>query len=68
MLIEYPVRCWYCEMPDVTAIVLVDLPEGKTRDITRSRLRITGRLHLNATDPENFLYNVKDAKAVEIDK
>ena len=30
MLIEYPVRCWYCEMPDVTAIVLVDLPEGKT--------------------------------------
>ena len=33
MLIEYPVGCWYCEMPDVTAIVLVDLPEGKTQDI-----------------------------------
>ncbi len=68
LLIEYPVGCWYCEMPDVTAIVLVDLPEGKTRETTRSRLRITGRLHLNATDPENFLYIIKDAKTVQLEK
>jgi hypothetical protein len=68
LLIEYPVGCWFCEMPDVTAIVLVELPEGKTREVTRGRLRITGRLHLNATDPENFLYIIKDAKAVETDE
>jgi hypothetical protein len=68
LLIEYPVGCWFCEMPDVTAIVLVELPEGKTREVTRGRLRITGRLHLNATDPENFLYIIKDAKAVETEE
>jgi hypothetical protein len=68
LLIEYPVGCWFCEMPDVTAIVLVELPEGKSREVTRGRLRITGRLHLNATDPENFLYIIKDAKAVELDE
>ncbi len=68
LLIEYPVGCWFCEMPEATAIVLVELAPGKTREVTRSRLRITGRLHLNATDPENFLYIIKDAKAVEMDE
>ena len=29
MFIEYPVGCWYCEMPDVTSIVYVELPRGQ---------------------------------------
>ena len=33
MLIEYPVGCWYCEMPEMTGIVLVELPAGKTTDV-----------------------------------
>jgi len=65
LLIEYPVGCWYCEMPEATGIVLVELAEGKTREATRGKLRITGRLTLNSTDPENFLYTIKDARAVE---
>jgi tetratricopeptide (TPR) repeat protein len=68
LLIEYPVGCWFCEMPEVTAIVLVELTPGKTREVTRGRLRITGRLTLNGTDPENFLYIIKNAKAVETDE
>jgi len=68
LMIEYPVGCWFCEMPEVTAIVLVELAPGKTREVTRGRLRITGRLNLNGTDPENFLYIIKDAKAVETDE
>ena len=32
MLIEYPVGCWYCEMPEITGIVLVDLAAGKDGD------------------------------------
>ena len=67
LLIEYPVGCWYCEMPEATGIVLVELGGGKTREGTRGKLRITGRLTLNASDPENFLYTIKDAKAVETD-
>jgi hypothetical protein len=67
LLIEYPVGCWYCEMPDVTAMVLVELPAGKTRHFTRGAIRVTGKLVLNATDPENFLYVLRDARVTEGD-
>ena len=62
MLVEHPVGCWYCEMPEVTGIVLVELPEGKSGRYTRERVTVTGKLTLNATDPENFLYTLRDAK------
>ncbi len=68
LLIEYPVGCWYCEMPEVTGIVLVELAPGQTREVTRGKLRITGKLILNARDPEDFLYTIKDAQAVLMDK
>ena len=35
LLIEYPIGCWYCEQPEMTAIVLVEMPEGKTHSYTR---------------------------------
>src|SRR5205823_29179 len=38
LLIEYPVGCWYCEMPEVTAIIFVELPPRKTRPYTRDLL------------------------------
>ncbi|MFO0841608.1 MAG: hypothetical protein U0797_04295 [Gemmataceae bacterium] len=62
LLIEHPVGCWFCEMPELVNIVLVELPEGRAGRFTRDRLRVTGKLVLNATDPENFLYTVRDAK------
>jgi tetratricopeptide (TPR) repeat protein len=65
LLIEYPVGCWYCEMPEPTGIVLVELAPGKTRETTRGKLRVTGKLVLNARDPEDFLYTIKDANAVQ---
>jgi hypothetical protein len=65
LLIEYPVGCWYCEMPGLASIVLVEQPAGKTRHLTRGLVRVTGRLRLNATDPENFLYTVREARVVD---
>jgi tetratricopeptide (TPR) repeat protein len=61
LLIEYPVGCWYCEQPEMTGIVLVELPEDKTHHFTRGRVRVRGKLVLNARDPENFLYTIRDA-------
>jgi hypothetical protein len=43
-------------------MVLVEMPEGKAARYTRERIRVTGKLKLNATDPENFLYLVQDAE------
>jgi hypothetical protein len=65
LLIEHPVGCWYCEMPEVSQIVLVELPEGKAGRFTRGRIRVTGKLKLNSTDPENFLYILNDATIAE---
>jgi len=62
MFIEFPVGCWYCEMPETTGIVYVELPRGKTARLARGLMRVTGRLQLNASDPEDFLYAVRDAK------
>lgn len=62
LLIEYPIGCWYCEQPEMTGIFLVELPEGKTFRYTRGRIRVRGKLVLNASDPENFLYTIHDAE------
>ncbi len=67
LLIEYPVGCWYCEMPGLASIVLVEQPAGKTRHLTRGLVRVTGQLRLNATDPENFLYTVREARVADAD-
>jgi tetratricopeptide (TPR) repeat protein len=67
MLIENPVGCWYCEMPDISAIVLVqpDSPEGV--NYSRSPIKITGKLTLNGSDPENFLYIITKAQVAYAD-
>ncbi len=67
MLIEYPVGCWYCEMPEMTGIVLVELAGGKAARFTRGLVKVVGKLALNGTDPENFLFTVTDARMAEAD-
>lgn len=62
LFIEYPIGCWYCEQPEPTGILLIELPEGKTHTYTRSQVRVRGKLVLNASDPENFLYTIRDAE------
>jgi hypothetical protein len=62
LLVEYPIGCWYCEQPETTAIILIELPEGKTFPYTRNQIHVRGKLTLNASDPENFLYTIRDAE------
>lgn len=62
LLIEYPVGCWFCETPAMANILLIELPRDKTFTYTRDAVRVEGRLSLNATDPENFFYTLRDAK------
>lgn len=67
MLIEYPIGCWFCEMPEITNIAYVEMPENTTAKFTRSLVKVTGTLTLNATDPENFLYTISKAKVAPAD-
>ncbi len=65
LLIEYPVGCWYCEMPAATGIVYVELPAEKTIGYGRTAVKIEGKLTLNSNDPENFLYTISKAKVTK---
>jgi hypothetical protein len=65
LLIQFPVGCWYCEMPEINGIVLVELPADKTFHLTRGQLTVEGRLSLNASDPENFLFTIGKAKVAK---
>ncbi|MCI0637759.1 MAG: DUF3299 domain-containing protein [Gemmataceae bacterium] len=67
LFLEYPVGCWYCEMPDTTQIVFVELPLGKTTAYQRGLVRIVGRLSLNDTDPEDFFFAMREARVAGVD-
>jgi hypothetical protein len=67
LLIEYPVGCWFCEVPEPTGVVLLELPVGKTATLTKNQVKVSGRLTLNGTDPENFMFTIRDAKIVPPD-
>lgn len=58
LFIEYPVGCWFCESPDVTAMVFAELPEDKTVELKQGLVKIQGQLVLNDDDPEDFLFSL----------
>jgi hypothetical protein len=65
--IEYPVGCWFCETPETTGIVYVELPPGKSMTLKRSLVKVEGVMKLNDKDPEEFLYTIQNAKVGEAD-
>lgn len=67
MLLEYPVGCFYCLVPDPAGIVLVDLKAGKSEPLRYEPIKVSGTLRLNADDPEDFLYILEDAEVLSLD-
>ena len=67
LLLEYPVGCWFCETPDPTGLLGVELKEGTTADTQKGLVKVTGTLVLNHTDPEGYLFSLKDARIGEAD-
>ncbi|MDB5313193.1 MAG: hypothetical protein JWO38_7395 [Gemmataceae bacterium] len=65
LLLEYPVGCWFCETPEPTGLVSVELAAGKRTAARRELVKVTGVLVLNRDNPEDFLFRVKDAKLGE---
>ncbi len=67
LLIEYPVGCWFCELPEPTGIIQVDAAENKLITMTRELVRVEGQLKLNSKDPESFLYVIMNARVGPVD-
>jgi hypothetical protein len=67
LLLEYPVGCWFCETPDPTGLISVELKAGRTAEFRKGLIKVTGTLSLNRTDPEGYLFNLRDARVGEAD-
>jgi hypothetical protein len=67
MFVEFPIGCWFCETPEITSIVFVQMPTGKTTPLKRGLVKVQGKLKLNRTDPEAYLYAIEDAAVGEVD-
>ena len=65
LVIEDPFCCLFCELPEATGRVYVELPEGSTTTLTRNPVTITGRLVLNNSDPDSAFYSIVDAVVEE---
>jgi hypothetical protein len=67
LLLEYPVGCWFCETPEPTGLVSVELKKGKSSELKRGLVKVTGTLTLNRTDPESYLFSLTDARIGDTD-
>ena len=59
---EFPVGCWFCEIPGPSQVIAVDLVAGTTTEPSRAVVRITATLKLNRADPERFPVTLTDAR------
>ncbi len=62
LLIEFPVGCWFCETPGLNGLMMIEMPQGQLQTFTREPITVTGRLKLNRTDRENFLFQIGPAR------
>jgi hypothetical protein len=67
MLLEYPVGCWFCETPEPTGLVSVELKARKASDFKKGLVKVTGTLKLNRDDPEAYLFSLTDARIGDAD-
>jgi hypothetical protein len=67
LLIEYPVGCWFCETPEPTGLVYIELAAGTVQPVRRGLVKVEGQLRLNSRDPEDFLFTLRQAKLGVVD-
>lgn len=65
LFIEYPIGCWFCEAPEVNGMISIEMKDGRKGELKKGLIRIDGTLSLNRTDPEGFLFTIKNAKQGE---
>lgn len=61
LLLRLPVECYFCESPPMRDVMLVQMAEGKTTDIVKEPVIVSGTLTLNEGPGTKFFYVLKDA-------
>ena len=65
LLLENPVGCWYCEMPSLNGMLLIELKDSKIVRMSRQAQIIKGKLQLRKDDPEKFLFTILEAEMLQ---
>jgi len=61
ILLRLPIECYFCESPPMRDVMLVQMAEGKTTDIVREPVIVSGTLTLNEGPGTKFFYVLKDS-------
>jgi len=67
LLTEYPVGCWFCELPGPLQSLQIELAPGQSVQPTRELVRVVGRLRINRTDPEHYPFRLEEARIAPAD-
>jgi hypothetical protein len=67
MLLENPLGCYFCTAPEPTGIVLIEMKAGTREPFNLEPVRYQGTLRLNASDPNDFIFVITDARPIAFD-
>ncbi len=62
ILLPVPIECYFCQAPPMRDVMLVQMAAGKTTDLVKEPVMVSGELTLNEGAGTKFFYVVKDAK------
>ncbi len=68
LLLPLPIQCYFCEMPPMRDVMLVQMTPGETTDIVNEPVVVNGILTLNEGAGTKFFYVLKDATRTATEK
>jgi hypothetical protein len=61
MLLPLPIECYFCQIPPMRDVMLVQLKDGETTSIYKEPVLINGTLTLKEGKGVKFFYEIRDA-------
>jgi len=62
ILLPLPIECYFCRIPPISHVVLVQMAEDETANLYREPVLINGTLQLNEGAGTKFFYQINDAR------
>jgi hypothetical protein len=62
LLLPLPIECYFCQMPPMRDVMVVEMAEGKNTNVVKEPVLINGELTLNQGPGTRFFYSIKNAK------
>lgn len=67
LLVENGVGCWWCDMPDLTGMIRIEMAANQNLPALRRPCQVSGKIRLNSSDPESHLFFIEQAEVKALD-